>query len=89
MNGDRVTKPSNTVVSGDVLTFMQGRRVRVVEVVAIGQRRGPAPEAQALYVDRSPPPEKPDLSRPKPTDGGRPTKKDRRDMDKSRRRHLD
>ncbi len=28
---------------------------RVIEVVAPGERRGPAPEAQQLYVDHSPP----------------------------------
>ena len=36
---------------GDVLTFPQGA-IRVVRVEALGERRGPAPEAQALY-DRS------------------------------------
>jgi len=39
---------------GDVLTFAQGAQVRVIEIAAIGARRGPAPEAQALYRDRAP-----------------------------------
>jgi ribosome-associated heat shock protein Hsp15 len=36
---------------GDVLTFPQGRTIRVVRVLALGTRRGPASEAQALYVE--------------------------------------
>lgn len=38
---------------GDVLTFSQGRTIRVIRVAAIGERRGPASEAQELYVDLS------------------------------------
>lgn len=34
---------------GDVLTLPWRGQVRVVEVVALAARRGPAPEAQALY----------------------------------------
>jgi ribosome-associated heat shock protein Hsp15 len=44
-----VTKPHFRVRPGDVLTFPQGREVRVVRVLALGIRRGPAPEAQTLY----------------------------------------
>jgi len=63
----------------DVLTFTKEQDVRIVRILACGERRGPAPEAQALYEDISP--EK--VIRPKNPrfDGkGRPTKKDRRDM---------
>ena len=56
VNGTRVSKPSAAVPAGDTLTFAQGRDIRVVTVRAAGTRRGPAPEAQALYEDRSPPP---------------------------------
>lgn len=84
VNGTRVSKPSASVGVGDTLTFAQGRQIRVVEVAALGSRRGPAPEAQALYVDRSPSP----VPRPEPAPrfegGGRPTKKDRRALDASR-----
>ena len=48
INGTRVTKPARTVGPGDVLTFAQSRRIRVVRLIAIGTRRGPASEAQAL-----------------------------------------
>jgi ribosome-associated heat shock protein Hsp15 len=38
-------------VVGDVLTFPQGGQIRVVRVLALAERRGPATEAQALYCD--------------------------------------
>jgi len=43
-------KPSRTVRCGDVLVFAQGRRWLAVRIEALGVRRGPAPEAQALYT---------------------------------------
>jgi len=42
-------KPSRGVRCGDVLTFAQGPRWMAVKVEALGVRRGPAPEARALY----------------------------------------
>jgi ribosome-associated heat shock protein Hsp15 len=36
---------------GDTLTFPQGNRIRLIRVTALGHRRGPATEAQALYLD--------------------------------------
>ncbi|MFP3944203.1 MAG: RNA-binding S4 domain-containing protein [Alphaproteobacteria bacterium] len=51
----RMAKPSQTVAEGDVLTFPQGRQVRVVRIVALGHRRGPAPEAATLFEDLAPP----------------------------------
>jgi ribosome-associated heat shock protein Hsp15 len=44
-----IDKPSRAVRLGDVLTFTQGTRWRAVKVEALGARRGPAAEAQALY----------------------------------------
>ena len=45
----RVTyKPHTNVAPGMVLTFALGPNVRVVRIVALGERRGPAPEARAL-----------------------------------------
>ncbi|WP_299817132.1 RNA-binding S4 domain-containing protein [uncultured Jannaschia sp.] len=75
-NGTRLTKPSHGVAPGDSLTFPQGDRIRVVEIVALGDRRGPALEAHALYADHTPPPE--------PRAGPRPTGRDRRKMDAER-----
>ena len=51
VNGTRITRPGRDVTEGDTLTFPQGDRIRVVRILALGQRRGPAPEAQALYLD--------------------------------------
>ena len=44
-----VDKPSRAVRCGDVLTFAQGPKWIVVRVEALGERRGPAVEARALY----------------------------------------
>ncbi len=57
INGERFTKPGKTIRPEDVLTFTLQDRIRIVRIIALGERRGPAPEAQALYEDMSPPPE--------------------------------
>lgn len=49
LNGQKCRKPGHAVQGGDVLTFAQGERIRVIRVQEIGQRRGPASEAQMLY----------------------------------------
>lgn len=54
LNGNPVTKAGHALGEGDVLTFAQGGRIRVVRVLALGLRRGPATEAQALYLDLDP-----------------------------------
>ena len=51
INQTIITKAHHRVRPGDVLTFPQGRLVRVVRVVDLGSRRGPASEAQTLYED--------------------------------------
>ncbi len=51
----RVTNKAHTnVAPGMVLTFALGPKVRVVRVVALGERRGPAIEARALYDEIDP-----------------------------------
>jgi ribosome-associated heat shock protein Hsp15 len=55
IDGTLVMKPGATVRPGQVLTFALGRHVRVIELVAIGERRGPAEEARTLYRDLAPP----------------------------------
>ncbi len=57
LNARRVSKPAAPVRVGDGLAFPQGDAVRVVCVLALGARRGPAAEAQALYRDLAPPDE--------------------------------
>ncbi|MBF9034734.1 RNA-binding S4 domain-containing protein [Rhodobacterales bacterium HKCCE2091] len=81
INSDRTDKPAAQVVPGDVLTFPQGKAVRVVRILAVGTRRGPAPEARALYDDLTPPA----AAAPAPA-GPRPTKRDRRALDDLRDR---
>ena len=82
LSGAVVTKAHASVKPGDVLTFAQGRHIRVIKVVALGSRRGPAPEAQALYEDLAPPVPEERLQDPYRAPGaGRPTKRDRRAID--------
>jgi ribosome-associated heat shock protein Hsp15 len=82
----RIGKPSATVRPGDQIAFLLHDRLRVIEVLMCGARRGPASEARLLYEDRSPPASAGNdgagspASRPKGL--GRPTKKDRRDIDR-------
>lgn len=51
VNGTPVSRPGRDITPGDVLTFPQGNRIRVVRILALGQRRGPATEAQDLFSD--------------------------------------
>ena len=88
VNSDKISKPAFSVGTGDVLTFAQGDHIRVIEVLGLGERRGPAAEAQTLYLDRSPIQEK-DPSQPKTQGNGRPTKKDRRTLDLIRAQSLE
>ena len=79
INSDVSAKPARPVGANDVLTFHQQTDIRIVKILACGHRRGPAPEAQTLYDDMSPP--KVHVPKnPKFEGKGRPTKKDRRDM---------
>ena len=88
VNKLKVSKPSHMVQAGDVLTFTHYGRLRVIKIAAIGARRGPAPEAQVLYGDLSPPVEKsgdaPRSEDPgkRESGAGRPTKKERRDIER-------
>lgn len=92
VNGERVSKASVTVQVGDVLTFPQVNDIKVVQLLALGERRGPAPEAQSLYDDQSPATPTKAEEREKAakegapmyreTGAGRPTKAERRATDK-------
>ncbi len=85
VDGTVASKPARAVGPGAVLTFVKEGDTRVVKILQCGVRRGPAPEAQALYEDLTPakPVPKPGaLAQPTPRfeGGGRPTKRDRRQM---------
>jgi len=54
VNGTPVSRPGREIGPGDVLTFALDERIRVVRILALGQRRGPASAAQALYADLDP-----------------------------------
>lgn len=57
VNGTTVRKTALPLKTGDVVTFPLGKRWRRVRVLAMGTRRGPPPEAQALYQELEPPEE--------------------------------
>jgi ribosome-associated heat shock protein Hsp15 len=84
IGGEIVHKAHHLVRAGDVLTFPQGAHIRVVRVVLLGLRRGPATEARTLYEDLSPPaPREPAVLQREPG-AGRPTKVERRALDRLR-----
>lgn len=49
LNSRRVERAHQKVAAGDVLTIPLGTKVRVIAVIALPHRRGPAPEAQSCY----------------------------------------
>ena len=81
-NSAVVRKPHHGLRIGDVLTFPQGRRIRVVRVLDYGDRRGPAPLARTLYEDIAPPTASDRAPPPRERGGGRPTKRDRRAIER-------
>ncbi len=80
VDGTPVSKPARSVGPGVVLTFMKEEDVKVVRILGCGTRRGPAPEAQALYEDLSPPKEGKQPRNPGFEGKGRPGKRERRNM---------
>jgi ribosome-associated heat shock protein Hsp15 len=80
-------KPAKAVRAGDLVevTLPGGRRV--ARVVALSDRRGPPAMARGLYEDLTPPaPPRLRQARPpyRPAGAGRPTKRERRDLDRLR-----
>lgn len=84
LNGQSV-KPSQQVVPGDRVRVWVDHRERDVEVVATIRKRVGAAIARTCYVDHSPPPPPKEIlmSMPRRDRGaGRPTKKERREIDR-------
>lgn len=55
IDGRRIERAAAAVRVGDTLTFMgAGDRVRVIRVLALPARRGPAAEARACYAELTP-----------------------------------
>ena len=78
VNRVKTGSPADPVKLDDVLTIALESGVRVLRVVALGTRRGPAAEARLLYQDLSPPEAGPVAA---PRVGSRPTKRDRRSLE--------
>lgn len=51
LNGRRIERAHAPVRAGDLITFPHGEGVRVVRIVALPTRRGPAAEAQDCYEE--------------------------------------
>lgn len=91
LNCDLIFKGHATLKEGDVLTFPKGNEVRVIKIVSVTTRRGPASEAAILYEDLEPS-QSAKVKKTKRAAGvairevgaGRPTKAERRAIDKLR-----
>src|SRR5262245_5498913 len=81
-------KPAKALRPGDLVrvTLPMGRH-RVLRVAVVGDRRGSASVARALFEDLTPPePPRTRLAPPprRPPGAGRPTKRERRELDRLR-----
>ena len=92
LNGER-PKPAKGLRPGDTLRLRIGVYEHVLVVRALSERRGPASVAQALYEEtpesiaaRARMAERMRYEMPQGTETGRPSKKDRRDLNRYRRR---
>ncbi|MFB6790974.1 RNA-binding S4 domain-containing protein [Streptomyces olivaceus] len=86
VNGERV-KPAHSVRVGDEVRLRHEGRERVVVVKRLIRKRVGAPVAVQCYVDNSPPPPPREAVAPagiRDRGAGRPTKRDRRDMERLR-----
>lgn len=86
VNGERV-KPAYAVRVGDEVRLRQGIQERVVVVKRVIRKRVGAPVAVECYVDNSPPPPPREAVAPagvRDRGAGRPTKRDRREMERLR-----
>ena len=87
VDGEKSSKSSTLVRPGQVLTFAQGGRIRVIRIESLAARRGPAAEAATLYQDLTPEQTRLKTRGPFAYPGrgrgtGRPTKKDRRALER-------
>ena len=86
VNSERVLATDRLVGAGDVLTMTLRHRLLVWRILMTAERRGPAPEAALLYEDLSPPllPRAESIPpvAPRAPGTGRPSKKDRRQIER-------
>ena len=86
---DEAAKPARPVRPGDRLRVTVPGGARVARVLALSERRGPAGQARALYEDLTPPaPPRMRQTKPswRPPGAGRPTKRERRAIERLRGR---
>ena len=89
INGTRIDAPGRAIRPGDVVTVGLDRTVRVMRVIGFVERRGGSEAARALYEDlgarpeADPAPPAPDSAERQPGTG-RPTKRERRALDRLR-----
>lgn len=89
---DKPAKPATSVTPGDEVRARVGDTTRIVEVVRVIQKRVGAADAVGCFIDRTPPPPPP-TEAPAPVarrerGAGRPTKRERRVLDKFRTGQL-
>jgi ribosome-associated heat shock protein Hsp15 len=88
INGSGGVKPSDWISVGDEVRVQAPGGLRVLGVLALAESRLPPPRARALYEDRTPPELSIDSRLLKPVrdrGAGRPTKRERRQLDRLRR----
>jgi ribosome-associated heat shock protein Hsp15 len=89
INGQRIDAASRAVRAGDVVTVALDRSVRVMRVTGFAERRGGAEAARELFEDLTPamppgPSPGAEPAAPRERGSGRPTKRERRDLDRLR-----
>jgi ribosome-associated heat shock protein Hsp15 len=84
VNGTRIDASSRLVRPGDVITVALDRNVRILKVLGFAERRGSAETARPLYEDLTPPPAPPrePQAGAREEGAGRPTKRERREIDR-------
>ncbi|MET7713236.1 RNA-binding S4 domain-containing protein [Streptomyces sp. NPDC005407] len=90
VNGERV-KPAHTLRAGDQVRLFHAGRERLVVVSKIVRKRVGPPVATQCYVDNSPPPPPREFTAPvavRERGAGRPTKRDRRELERLQRGNL-
>ncbi|MEL6348909.1 MAG: RNA-binding S4 domain-containing protein [Myxococcota bacterium] len=83
---DKTAKPSQAVKIGDMVDVVTPGGRRILEVKALAEKRGPASIAETLYDDQTPEEMKPPPRVQVEPAGARPTKRQRRRLDRLRER---
>jgi ribosome-associated heat shock protein Hsp15 len=82
-------KPATVIRPGDTVEARTGERELVVEVTSVIEKRVGAPVAASCYIDHSPPPQSKEeagvLNFVRERGTGRPTKRDRRQLEQARK----